>query len=372
MKTFDEIFAEIEEQTPQKRVVNLFDDIAKENGRKLVLYGAGGNCELAMFTLSLENIPIACVCDMNATGVYEYEGTRYDIISPMQLLKDYSDAFVLITTWKYEREIMDYLLGLGVPSKQIYYFRFPHLLTVDTFRQKHFEGYRWAYDFFTDGDSRCRIIDRIKLQLWGIPVQPDSLYVDGYFAYPGIKLGDDEIYVDGGAYTGDTAEEFIKEAGDKSYKHIYSFEPDPKNREIAIRNLAEYDNIDIIPYGLWSETTELNFCSSENTMGSNLTTQAQNDTIVVPVTSLDSFFAGKQTNELPTLIKMDIEGSEKEALLGAAEIIKENKPKLMICIYHKPEDIYELPQTITNIRADYKLSLWQIGGSFWDLVLYAV
>ncbi len=76
--------------------------------------------------------------------------------------------------------------------------------------------------------------------------------------------------------------------------------------------------------------------------------------------------------EWPTLIKMDIEGAEKEALLGAEKIIKEKKPKLIICAYHKPEDIYELPRTIMEMRNDYKFTLWQIGESFWDIILYAV
>jgi hypothetical protein len=44
---------------------------------------------------------------------------------------------------------------------------------------------------------------------------------------------------------------------------------------------------------------------------------------------------------------------------------------LVICAYHKPEDIYELPEAIMRIRDDYELSLWQIDNSFWDLVLYA-
>jgi hypothetical protein len=82
-------------------------------------------------------------------------------------------------------------------------------------------------------------------------------------------------------------------------------------------------------------------------------------------------FADKPDGELPTLIKMDIEGSEREALLGASGVIRRRKPKLIICTYHKPEDIYELPQTIMKIRDDYELRLWQIGESFWDVILYA-
>ena len=87
---------------------------------------------------------------------------------------------------------------------------------------------------------------------------------------------------------------------------------------------------------------------------------------------MDLFFADKPQEQWPTIIKMDIEGEEKEALLGAEQIIRTQKPQMIICAYHKPEDIYELLQTILKIRDDYKISFWQIGRSFWDIILYAV
>lgn len=69
---------------------------------------------------------------------------------------------------------------------------------------------------------------------------------------------------------------------------------------------------------------------------------------------------------------MDIEGSEKEALIGATKIIREKKPKLAICAYHKVEDVYELPLIIQMLRADYKFVLRQHYEGCFDMVLYAV
>jgi hypothetical protein len=69
---------------------------------------------------------------------------------------------------------------------------------------------------------------------------------------------------------------------------------------------------------------------------------------------------------------MDIEGAEKEAIIGAKNIIKQNHPKLAICVYHKPEDIYQLPQLIYEIDSSYKFTLQQHEDGVYDTVLYAV
>lgn len=87
----------------------------------------------------------------------------------------------------------------------------------------------------------------------------------------------------------------------------------------------------------------------------------------VPVVSLDSTVYDAE----PNFIKMDIEGAEREALLGAKNILQSYKPALAISAYHKPQDIYELPLLIRKINPSYKMhyrvhSYW--GG---ELVLYA-
>jgi hypothetical protein len=77
-------------------------------------------------------------------------------------------------------------------------------------------------------------------------------------------------------------------------------------------------------------------------------------------------------NENVSFIKMDVEGSELEALKGAQKQIKANKPKLAICVYHKKEDLLTIPQYILSVRPDYKLYLRHYGGLTTDLILYAV
>lgn len=384
MKSFKELYKKIEQEALKNRPRNLAADFGKNRGggkHPLILYGAGGNCEFAMFTCLWYGIEVTGVCDSIVTGTYRYKNQIYEIISPDELFKNYSNAFVLITSWQFEQEIRDFLRTSGFPDTQIYFLRNPNTLTPKIFRENYLAGYQRAYKLFTDVRSRQRILDKVRFLLLGEPCTPDSVYTEGgYFAFPDIALRKNEVYVDGGAYIGDTAEEFIismKEKG-KDYRHIYSFEPDPSNYKRAVQNLSGYERIDLIPCGISSRKTELRFASSRETEGlgshmmPNDISSNNSETLTIPTTSLDQFFADKPKSLWPTIIKIDIEGGEKEALIGAQNIIKAQKPQLIVCAYHKPEDIYELPETILKIRDDYRLSLWQIGQSFWDLILYAV
>lgn len=372
-EVFDEIYANIEREVTEQDIRNIYEDLEKAESPVLVLYGAGGNCEYVLAQCEMKKLKVACICDGKAKGTYAYKEKVYEIISPMQLLDEYADAFVLITTHKYASEICEKLCSNGFAEKQIYKLPYPYLITTEVFRKNYLEGYRWAYDFFEDVRSKERVIDRIRLHLLGKPGPADSAHKDGYFAFPDINLNEQEVYIDGGAYIGDTAEEFIRNMKqvDKEYKHIYSFEPDKKNVELALHNLKKFKDVEVLPYGLWSSETELRFANDKDA-SSYMSSGEENDTVTVPVISLDKVFEDKSVTEWPTIIKMDIEGSEKEALLGAKNIIQIKKPQLIICAYHKPEDIYELPQTIIKIRQDYKFKLWQIEESFWDMILYAI
>ena len=73
-----------------------------------------------------------------------------------------------------------------------------------------------------------------------------------------------------------------------------------------------------------------------------------------------------------TFIKMDIEGAEREAILGAKKIISEQKPKLAISVYHHPKDILVLPKLILHINGDYTFYLRHYALSTSETVLYAI
>ena len=68
---------------------------------------------------------------------------------------------------------------------------------------------------------------------------------------------------------------------------------------------------------------------------------------------------------------MDIEGSELKALEGMKQTIKKYKPKLAICIYHKFEDLWELPLYIKKLVPEYQLYIRNYTSYLDEIVLYA-
>lgn len=88
----------------------------------------------------------------------------------------------------------------------------------------------------------------------------------------------------------------------------------------------------------------------------------------VCVKSIDNILNGGEA----TYIKMDIEGSELKALHGARETIKRYKPKLAVCVYHKQEDLIEIPDYIYSLREDYRFYIRNHNPHGTETVLYAV
>ncbi|MEE0596044.1 MAG: FkbM family methyltransferase [Agathobacter sp.] len=190
-----------------------------------------------------------------------------------------------------------------------------------------------------------------------------------YFDLPYLLQKKDEVFVDCGAYHGETSEQFIKWCG-KKYKHIYCFEPDRNNLEQCCKNLSDNmpdEKYTVINKGTWSEERCLAFSDSSDE-ASHIT---ENGNEKIEVCSLDEELYERR-KERVTFIKMDIEGAELESLKGAGRIIREQKPKLAICVYHKKEDIFDIPEYILSLNPKYKLYLRHYTLGEWDTVLYAI
>ncbi len=86
------------------------------------------------------------------------------------------------------------------------------------------------------------------------------------------------------------------------------------------------------------------------------------------------WFAGASAlcGAAPTFVKMDIEGAELDALQGARETITRHAPVLAICLYHRPDHLWEVPLYLKGLRPDYRLYLRRYGEDCWEQVLYAV
>ncbi len=191
-----------------------------------------------------------------------------------------------------------------------------------------------------------------------------------YFDLEELKeyRSEDEVFVDVGAFDGQTSAMFVQWA--EKYRKIFALEPDPLNKEKCQRTLesigAEYE---ILPFGAWDKSEQLSFVSGLNGashVGDN-GIKATESQIEIKVDKLDNLI-----HEKVSFIKMDIEGAEINALKGAEKTIKGYKPKLAICVYHKKEDIWEIPKLILSYVPEYKLYLRHYSPFKDETVLYCV
>lgn len=219
------------------------------------------------------------------------------------------------------------------------------LFTWD-FVEEHEEDFDFIYQNLADERSKKVFSDIVKFKISG---KVDYLYsaVDdkGEVYSDILRLNDHETIIDLGAYDGDTVREFLSHT-DGKYEHIIAVEPDEKNFKKLNKNTAGMENITLLNIGAWSKKDNLIFAKKAG-RNSKLTSEG----VLIPVDSVDNICADKDI----TMIKMDIEGSELQALEGAKETIKRCSPKLYICAYHRNEDMFALPKKVLDIDPDYKI-----------------
>ena len=183
-----------------------------------------------------------------------------------------------------------------------------------------------------------------------------------YFDKEVINLLPGQVVVDGGGYTGDTYEHFCRIYESSHVKNWYLYEPDVLNMQKARINLKSEKNVVFRQAGLGEKNQYMNFVST-GTVGSKC---GGEDTESIEVVSADT-----DITEKITLLKLDVEGMELEALKGAKRHIVEDSPILVICLYHKREDIPELINYVKLLNPKYRLYIRHYSTAHWDTVLYA-
>lgn len=222
-------------------------------------------------------------------------------------------------------------------------------------------------------------INQIRTQCMTYGVNPEDIlifadavfYVEKqqYFDRQIIRLQNHESFVDAGCFNFNSSLNFIEamNAENYSFDKIWCFEPDAKNY-VRCRNnidrLERRQDVTLVQAGLWDKDTRVGFESSGG--GDSKIVEGKNDSSCA-VVALDSVIKGRVT-----FIKMDIEGAELKALMGAKELIRKYRPKLAICIYHKAEDMWEIPTYIKELIPAYKLYIRHYSNYECETVLYAV
>ena len=177
-----------------------------------------------------------------------------------------------------------------------------------------------------------------------------------------IKPSGNEIFVDLGAYTGDTVAEFLSHTKG-AYTHIYACEPNKRNFRKLGESTALIENITLINAAAWDCDTTLIFSKGGGRMP-----HLASEGVETKAVSVDSILEGKEC----TYIKYDVEGAELKALEGSTQTIVNFAPKLNVALYHRVGDIFELPLFVNSLCPKYRFYIRHFPYyPAWDTNLYA-
>jgi len=219
-----------------------------------------------------------------------------------------------------------------------------------------------------DDISRNTYVNFVKSYIDGQAVTDFEHYPEAeeYFPSDIPILSKYKRTIDCGAYIGDTALKIYEQFG--KIDKLVCFEPDNKNFNTLVKTISKNrhiaDEIILYPCGIYNKSCLINFEDGME-VGSKITETGKN---IAQCISIDEALPDFK----PTTIKMDIEGAELSALKGAQKTIQKYKPDLIVCVYHLPNHIWDIPLYIDSLNLKYKFYIRNYSGNPLDTVLYAV
>ena len=187
-----------------------------------------------------------------------------------------------------------------------------------------------------------------------------------YFDLNLIPKLKENVFVDVGAYVGDTVLDYVESYGKESFQKIYCYEICQENIDKMKINLKNFDNIEIKRKAVSDKKGKLKFDLDNDISSNHISLDGK---IEVEGVALD-----EDIKEKISMVKMDIEGSEMKALAGMKEHIKNDTPILLISVYHNNTDLVEIPKYIRSLNGNYDYYLRYYGGCVYatEIVLFAL
>jgi len=230
---------------------------------------------------------------------------------------------------------------------------------------------RAAFQLWSDDSSRQEYVNQVRWRLrLDFDCLADPVAETMYFPPDLLELSPDEIFIDCGAYDGDTLDVFLRESRGQ-FRKIVALEPDPANfaklQSWLRERLGSDDRSSAFQFASGARRETISFIA-DGSDAARVGTSGADGVVDVQSVALDELLAGSS----PTFLKMDIEGSEFNALTGARGIIAKDRPILAICSYHLQNDLWKLPLLINSFTEGYEFFLRPHKLEVWDLVTYAV
>ena len=325
---------------------------------EVYIFGAGTNGELCLKTCHEHGVQVAGILD-NYSERPNLNGAM--VMKPEQADKDVP---VVVTSPTAAIDIMLQLEWLGF-DKIMNLSQFRANLGIEPSWYKdlieHRAEYKWVRENLADDESRSvfdavmkfrKTLETSYLAAVQRPLKDE--WFDPAFFVPGPH-----IFVDGGAYDGDTAAEFVKRCPD--YREAHLFEPAYALWEKAREQFRNMDDVFCWPYGLSDKDSRAQLKNAGLPSG-----EVGAEGEAIELQPLDDFRIE------PTFIKLDVEGCEKAAILGAEQTIRKHRPMIACAVYHRPEDLWEIPRILDGFGLGYKFYLRHYTQFYHETVLYCL
>ncbi len=330
---------------------SVWEKLAKEK-RPIVLYGMGDGADkiLSRFRQFGINASAVFASDEFVRG-QSFHDMRVQRFS--EVLETIGEELVIVIAFASQRqEVLEKMYRLD----EKYDVVAPDVPVVgegtfDTdFVKRYNAELNMAYEILSDERSKRVFSDMIKFKLSGKLKYLRESETSRNEAFDNIlRPTGSEHFADLGAYNGDTIRELLSHTGGV-FASVTALEPDGHN----FRKLSEYaennlsGNIRLLQAGAWSSDTKLTFAAK-----SGRQSRLAKKGVTTVMRSLDSVLNGNPC----TMLKIDIEGAEHEAIVGAGNTIRKYRPKLNVAVYHRNEDMFSVPLQLSRICPEYKFFL---------------
>ena len=379
LREIEELLAEPVAAAAERERTTFAEQLQTGDGA-VVLFGAGRLGQLCARALARAGVPLRAFCD----GSSRLHGTTVEgaeVLAPAEAARRFPQALFVVAIWTgTARESMPervaFLRGLGCAHVTSY----APLVWAHGAEDAPFHSFdlptrtlaaaallRELALRLADDASRRVFLAALRQRLRGI-FDATAPAAAQYFPADIVRLSEDEVFVDGGAFDGDTLADFVGRVGER-FAHYHAFEPDAANRVRLMGRLeglpaAVREKITIHPLALHAESATLSFTdqggpTSHVGTGGNTSVRGER---------LDAILAVQRLS----FLKLDVEGAERAALAGAKASITQHRPQVAACVYHEPNDLWEIPQRLAALLPNSRFYLRQHGFDGWETVVYVV
>jgi FkbM family methyltransferase len=357
---------------------NALEDLLRSRDNQVVLFGAGSIGRRACAALRRIGIEPRAFADNNA-NLWGERIENLTVLAPETAARYFGrEAAFIVTIWNTSQWYADtrrQLTSLGctmVSPPSPVYWRFPEIFLpffVQDQPRKVFEqaaDVLAAFELWADDRSREEYAQQVRCRAVG-DWDFHRPYEESYF--PDVfQLRPDETFVDCGAFDGDTIRALLARQGDR-FERILAIEPDAgtfRTLEAYVKGLPASigEKIALFQCAVGAERRTVHFAST-GSLGSHISSEGGVAVSCFPLSELAGAAA-------VSYIKMDIEGAEYDALVGAREVIERDRPVLAICVYHTQNDLWRLPLLMRRMVPEYRMYLRLHEPDGWQTVAYAV